>query len=277
MDCGSSRKKKPGVPKKPKVPGKPKTPGMVRSGIEKIHKDSIEELAGLERQSYRYQKRSFEFKRLGLTDSAEKYKDLYLKNEAKIDFIRTRDTIKMKKMLQVSEGGFDLSPEFREAIKEREKPFLRNAIKEFSKLVDKKTVGTSFPFIDKTKTGRSFYHGGLVHIDKFAMPFNDNGTVIHELGHWLEDMNPKVHESIMAFYKERTKGEGLVHLLDGYGAGELTRKDKFIDAYMGKDYEGTASEILSMGLENFYEDPYRLATKDPGYFDFIYNLVRGKY
>ena len=270
------RKKKPGVPKKPKVPGKPKTPGTVRSGIEKIHKDSIEELAGLERQSYRYQKRSLEFKRLGLTDSAEKYKDLYLKNEAKIDFIRIRDNIKMRKMLQVSDEGFNLYPEWAEAIKEREKPFFKNAIKEFSKLIDKESTGVMFPRVGKTAT-RSFYSKGSIYIGKPSILYENTETVVHELGHWLEDMNPKVHESIMAFYKKRTKGEGLVRLLDGYGADELTRKDKFIDVYMGKDYEGKASEILSMGLGEFYKNPYRLAIKDPGYFDFIYNLVRGKY
>jgi len=35
------------------------------------------------------------------------------------------------------------------------------------------------------------------------------------------------------------------------------------------------SEILSMRLEYFYNDPKKLATKDPGMFDFIYNAVRG--
>lgn len=97
------------------------------------------------------------------------------------------------------------------------------------------------------------------------------------MGHWLEEMNPKAHESIMAFYKKRTKGESLSRLMDGFGVDEFTRKDKFIDPYMGKDYEGRASEILSMGLGEFYRDPYRLAIRDPGYFDFIYNLVRGIY
>jgi len=61
----------------------------------------------------------------------------------------------------------------------------------------------------------------------------------------------------------------------GYGKDELTRKDKFIDAYMGKDYRGQASEILSMGLQYFYNDPYKLAIKDPEYFNFIYKIVRG--
>ncbi len=35
------------------------------------------------------------------------------------------------------------------------------------------------------------------------------------------------------------------------------------------------SEILSMGLECFYNDPIKLATKDPEMFDFIFNVARG--
>jgi len=269
------KKPKPGIPRKP-VPKKPKTPKGIRSGIEKIHKDSIEELAGLERQSYRYQKRSLEFRRLGLSDSAEKYKDLYMKSRAKEDFIRVRDTIKMRKMLQVSDEGFNLYPEWAVGVREKEKTFLRNGIREFSKLIDKEAMGVSFPRVGKTGL-RSYYQRGSIYIGNPAINYKDTKVVVHEMGHWLEEMNPKAHKSIMAFYKKRTEGESLARLLDGYGADELTRKDKFIDAYMGKDYEGKASEILSMGLGEFYKNPYRLATKDPGYFDFIYNLVRGIY
>jgi hypothetical protein len=35
------------------------------------------------------------------------------------------------------------------------------------------------------------------------------------------------------------------------------------------------SEILSMGLEYFYNDPIKLATKDSGMVDFIFNVARG--
>ena len=59
-----------------------------------------------------------------------------------------------------------------------------------------------------------------------------------------------------------------------YGDDELTKADNFIDVYMGKYYKD-ASEILSMGLQYFYSNPVELMTKDPEYFDFIYNLVRG--
>jgi len=43
---------------------------------------------------------------------------------------------------------------------------------------------------------------------------------------------------------------------------------------MNKILDILLSEILSMGLEYFYSDPIKLATKDPGMFDSIYNAVR---
>jgi len=275
------RVKKPKVPKKPEVsrkpvPKKPKTPKGIRAEIKKIHNAEFEELNKLELQAFRQQKRAFEFRRLGLSDSAEKYKGLYMKTKTKMDVIKEANIRKMRKLVQVTDEGFELYPEWAVGMRKQDKIFLKNGIKEFSKLIDKEAMGVSFPRVGKTRL-RSYYQKGSIYIGRPAISYKDTRVVVHEMGHWLEEMNPKAHESIMAFYKKRTKGDSLVRLLDGFGADELTRKDKFIDPYMGKDYQGRASEILSMGLGEFYKDPYRLASRDPGYFDFIYKLVRGIY
>ncbi len=37
-----------------------------------------------------------------------------------------------------------------------------------------------------------------------------------------------------------------------------------------------ASEIVSMGVEYMYSRPIEFAAKDPDYFDFMFNLLRGK-
>lgn len=128
--------------------------------------------------------------------------------------------------------------------------------------------------------------------------YSGAATMVHELGHWLEDMEPEVFEAVTAFLDRRTQGEAPVNLSKwdkGYKAHEKTRPDKFMAPYMGKVYEREekvsiplpdgrlevqtvsrrwASEIISMGLEYFYSKPAEFATNDPDYFDFIYNLVR---
>lgn len=81
-------------------------------------------------------------------------------------------------------------------------------------------------------------------------------TTIHEWGHALEAVNPKLAQRAGAFLEARTKGESLKHLGSGFGKGEVTRKDGFYDKYMGKEYRHSwsgkryATEITSMGAEN---------------------------
>lgn len=128
----------------------------------------------------------------------------------------------------------------------------------------------------KAKAGRAYYsHDKIVRVQKNE----DTRTVVHELGHWLEHTNPEMHDKILEFYDRRTAGEELKWLGKGYSRDEKTRRDKFISPYMGKEYmrKGVrdATEILSMGLEYMHADPVTLALKDPDYFDFIFNLVRG--
>lgn len=108
---------------------------------------------------------------------------------------------------------------------------------------------------------------------------SDTRTIVHELGHWLEDHNADVHRKVVAFYEKRTQGYSLEWMGPGYDRDELARKDKFINLYMGKEYvaggDRYATEILSMGLDHLYNKTALLARQDPEMFDFIFNVVRG--
>lgn len=130
---------------------------------------------------------------------------------------------------------------------------------------------------------------------------DNNHTPIHEMGHWLEDTIPGVHEQAVAFLIRRTSGEAATRLKNliptgRYGVTERATGDKFLDPYAGKWYSFTqirglgnvelktwdqvvktvnASEVVSMGLQQMFEDPERFARLDPDYFDFMFKLVRG--
>lgn len=97
-------------------------------------------------------------------------------------------------------------------------------------------------------------------------------TAVHELAHRMERVIPDILKSEKMFYYERTEGEELEWLGKGYDKDEKTRKDDFIDPYMGKDYGGTAYEIASMGFEMAYTNPTRLA-KDEDMEALIYGLL----
>lgn len=142
---------------------------------------------------------------------------------------------------------------------------------------------------------RRAYYDGIVNLG----PNDGRKTAVHEMGHWVEDWSPSIQDMRYDFFRYRTdtdmgyagKPERLADLTGGaYGDAEYTRKDKFIDAYMGKDYSfydksreqhitaqatyfSRASEMISMGLEYLYSDPLSLAKRDPEYFHFMMHAL----
>lgn len=86
-------------------------------------------------------------------------------------------------------------------------------------------------------------------------------TAIHELGHRFEKTVKGILDVEQSFYSRRTDGEPLQWLGASHAKTEKTRKDDFIDAYMGKDYNGKAYELDSMGFQYAYFSP-RILAKD---------------
>ncbi len=133
--------------------------------------------------------------------------------------------------------------------------------------------------VDWTPTGRAHYDKPAIRIDDKTSA----SVVTHELGHWLEDNNPEMMKRSIEFLERRTQGEELQHLGEGYDLTEMTRPDRFVNSYMGKEYRDPpgdgdyyATEIVSMGLEQMMNNPDTFAERDPDYFDFVYSTVRGK-
>ena len=99
--------------------------------------------------------------------------------------------------------------------------------------------------------------------------------VIHELGHWLENQNPEIRQKATDFLGTRTKGKQAKTLGNAFNSAEKAKDGGFIDDYMGRIYESDDTEIISMGMDKLYSDPYKLAKEDPEYFRLIYNILRG--
>jgi hypothetical protein len=123
--------------------------------------------------------------------------------------------------------------------------------------------------------GLNLYYVELVNASIGA----DKGAVIHELGHHIEHHDRLIARATHEFLVRRTKKETpkkLAELLPGrnFSNDEVSKPDKFYDPYMGKIYNDMSSEILSMGMELFYENPVRFARLDPQTFDFVYAVLR---
>ena len=85
----------------------------------------------------------------------------------------------------------------------------------------------------------------------------------------------------------KVKQKALNKIASGYRRDEYCKPDKFFDPYCGKLYtlfggrdrsfvDGTASEIMSMGLQHLFEDPINFAKEDREYFDFVISNLRGE-
>lgn len=114
-------------------------------------------------------------------------------------------------------------------------------------------------------SGRGEYYGGI----------DTNDTIrcaIHELGHHMEGTLNSVFKSAAEFYEKRTHGEKEKWLGKGYGRDEKTRKDNFVDPYMGKYYANGDTELISMGVQFLYDDFDKLST-DKEYLHWIVGLM----
>ena len=109
---------------------------------------------------------------------------------------------------------------------------------------------------------RGYYDGETIALSGDG-DYETFRTCVHELGHRMEDVILRILEQEKAFYDRRTDGESLVWLGEitgnpNYRKSEMTRPDKFLNPYMGKDYHGTAYELVSMGVELAYTDTVKL-------------------
>jgi Phage Mu protein F like protein len=112
-------------------------------------------------------------------------------------------------------------------------------------------------------------------------------THVHELGHHVEYTQPGAQKAAQEFLSYRTAGgriQKMKAVLPGrnYRDDELTRGDDdwrktFGDYawYVGKHYSFGSTEIISMGLEQLYEDPISFAKTDPEYCAFIIGILDG--
>ena len=119
--------------------------------------------------------------------------------------------------------------------------------------------------------GRAFHSSVTGQIS--VAPEDKSWVYYHEYGHKIEDEVTGVHDVVMNFYNRRTAGEKSSQLLGyGYNKGEITKKDSFVDPYIGKDYNGDSTEVLSMGLQYAYTDNVTMM-RDTDMSQLIYGIL----
>jgi hypothetical protein len=181
---------------------------------------------------------------------------------------------------QQSKVTLDWDPSFKGKKKVTD---LRDRVKDAQQFVSMVTADTPLAVkIDLNTTGRAFAAANRISIDLAT----GGQTIAHELGHIIEsERGPAYRLKRLAFFDKRTAGDIEEKLDDlypgwGYNQNEVTKKDKWSTAYIGKIYKfdsdsDPSSEIVSMGIERLYDSATTFAQSDPEYFDFIVSYLRG--
>jgi SPP1 gp7 family putative phage head morphogenesis protein len=302
--------KKPRAPRKPKAPAAPAPPPFVELTAQeaRLKLDAVETktnrlIKEAEDANLKVLRKMADMRERFplIADRPAEYADLVAQRDASWAVVeglkkelmpslrgvlKVADPIKVKTVFQ---GSFDNAADsVKTRIKEGLEAFRSYVSEKVGSVTDRDRrleVNVLTPQTSIMKN-RSYQYGKGIFMSETA----PHHTVVHEAGHWIElwSKTGQVRQAIAEFYEKRTKGEVFQRLMDvdfrGFEPDELTKVDKWLDVYMGKWYatghnsvtgQQNASEILSMGLEFFHKDPLGLARKDPEFFDFIYNVVRG--
>lgn len=139
------------------------------------------------------------------------------------------------------------------------------------------------------------YHAGRAHAASrshqiFVAPLSEHKyphryVIEHEITHVIEYEKKKSNAAAIAFREKRRGNEQYQRLSklennSNYDNTEVSFEDEWVKRgnrrYAGKKYAGNNnSEILTMGVERYFQDPRWFAIQDPEYFDLIVDFMRG--
>jgi hypothetical protein len=104
-------------------------------------------------------------------------------------------------------------------------------------------------------------------------------ALYHEIGHQIEDSQDLFGKTAQSWILSRAEGSArpLILMTNGnYRSDEVALPDKFIDPYVGKVYKRGGTEVVSMGVENFFNPRamLTLASTDPDHFAYTVGVLQ---
>lgn len=229
-------------------------------------------------------------------DNSEEYRRLYklredLRNEARI--IQEKAAAAFRKAQEKSKANFikaisagqkkaDIPIDNKTNLKKKNAD---DALKWLQTTINGEKVYTAntlkvLPIRDKTYLGgRSYFSGRDMSIN--MEPNAGTDVWVHEIGHYIEESNPSIHQACIDFVLKRATSMTEVPMnklvsFGGYEANEKAYPDHFYHPYVGKVYP-TNSEVLSMGLQALFTDPADFYKRDPEHFALTVAALKGWY
>ncbi len=146
-----------------------------------------------------------------------------------------------------------------------------------------------FHALQLTNSGRAKYNPTTKRV--FTSAKNDVSVFVHEMGHAIENQTNNLTQKMKDFRERRiaeaaTKPVSLKKKFPkhSFEANEIGNSDGWeslygkgnSDAwYVGKEYDSSDTEVLSMGIQQLHKDPVGFAEKDPEFFKLIVGVLQG--
>ena len=96
------------------------------------------------------------------------------------------------------------------------------------------------------------YRSGAAPLARISDNFD---VAVHEYTHHLQHTMPGLDDLFVGLHRARTDGDPVLQLKD-YEEGVVGRKDKYIDAYFGREYDGRPMEVIASAYEYLFARAY---------------------
>jgi hypothetical protein len=123
---------------------------------------------------------------------------------------------------------------------------------------------------------RSYYSSSQKEI--VMRPDADDTVVAHEIGHHLAQVTFGDNYGRDFIYDRAERTTQPLRRMTGdlgYTAEEVAHADRFINPYVGKEYPGSSTEVVSMGIEHMMRDPQWFYEHDREHFLFTKYVMDG--
>lgn len=231
--------------------------------------------------------------------------------QAKLQALEAKRRLEMVQILAVDPGSRVTLPySLAQALKATNNLVLEaqihEAIDELQTVIGCRSIG-----VDASGNNRTYTNGGKLVFDRARRSQRSNAAmngyeinldhyanreiVEHEVGHSLEAQDRRVHQAAVNFLKKRCSGQPIQSLkkLTGraYKPDEVAIPDQLKEVYAGKIYvipkigstrlhpQGKvyATEVVSMGIQQYMRDPLKFWQDDPEYFSFTWDVLHGDF
>ena len=141
---------------------------------------------------------------------------------------------------------------------------------------DKRAAHAPITLKDCGRSGRGVFFSSKGELEYPADNSSRSANVLlHEMGHAMDHANKELFAEAWEFLDTKSKNCPIItRMVEGQEERMYSKKvTGFVADYQGRIYPNGCTEVVSMGLNGFYRDDYKMWKNDPSTVNFIAGLL----